>query len=408
VQKLLGTNLKPIMQTNDLAITYIPLYTALFAGKATISEIGVKDIGSSPEFVNISIGRTYSNLITLSTNSVYLQPNSTLYMQFVLNAYNNSADIATYNIPINFSINPLNGEPSTVTENIALTISSVTSEQPRLLNEVTLINSTNSITGMIEIRSGTNASINNATLMTTFTASVSDNISSIGTYGLQAKVVRVDGAYRIYWLMPYLPPGQVQYAYYQIEAMGSQQQFPSHIQNILTIPSMLKPINLIKIINFSLPTIYTSSTETISADVLYTGTSAQNVYFYLTAPPGTTVYNSTQVVNATPNQLLSRQFTLKTGNSPGTLMFTLYINTQGANMTYSLPIVVLQKPGIVTQTGNTINTKDLAKYIEIIGAVLLIGLLIYSATVILNRPRYNPERARRLANTKDQIDKVGH
>jgi hypothetical protein len=39
---------------------------------------------------------------------------------------------------------------------------------------------------------------------------------------------------------------------------------------------------------------------------------------------------------------------------------------------------------------------------------VIIGLLVHDITVILNRPGYNPERARRLANTKDQIDKVGH
>ena len=414
-------NPMPVIQTPNLQITYIPIYTALFSGDEAVSEIGVKDTGTSAEFVNISISKNYSSLITLSTENIYLTPGGSLYVQFVLKAKNNSANIATYSIPLNFTVKPVNGTPSTVTERIAFTISNVTRNEPRILNEVTLLNSTNSTTGVIEIHSGNSTSINNATLVTYLPPGAVDNASDIRTNGLQANISQVDGRYQINWFLPYLPPDQVQYAYYQISQLEST-QFPYHLNTLLAIPSVLRSMSVLKIVNFSLPTFYTNSTEKISADVLYTGTSGQSVYFYLTAPPGVTIYNSTQVANATPNQLLSRDFVVKTGGNPGTLIFTLYIDTQSTNITYSLPIVVLQNPHgaqtvqstttIKAATGGTtkggsINIKGYTDYIVVSVAILLIVLLIYGVMVISNRPSYNRQRVKRLMEVKDQIRRQG-
>ncbi len=419
----------PIMQTQNLSITYIPLYTALFLGKESVSQIGIKDTGISPEFVNISINSNYSSFIALSSTSIYLQPGQGLDVQFLLRSQNISADIATYTIPIMFGINPVNGKSSNITENIYLTIANRSSLEPRLLNEVTLTNSSNSTTGRIEIQSGMNQSINNATLTTTFPLSVANSSSQITTYGLQGNVTKVDDSkYKIYWSIPYLPPGQITYAYYKISNPQSL-LFPLHIQNLLIVPSILKPINILKIINFSLPTFYTNSSEKISVDVLYTGTASQKVYFYLTAPPGITVYNSTQIVNATPNQLLHIQFGLVTNKNPGTLILTLYVNTQGANTTYSLPLVVLQNSGSAPTTtiraggggtsggisgggiggisGIKISQSELQEFGEGLVAIILIVLLIYGVMVIKNRPRYSRDRAKRLLNIRDQIKRQG-
>lgn len=416
IQNPYGANTTSITQTPQLSIPYIPIYTALFLGKESLSEIGVKNPSTLPEFVNISVDKFYSNLIVLSTNSIYLQPNETLYVQFVLRAHNNSAVVATYSIPINLSITQIGGKHSTVTERIALTIKNTSSEQPGLLNEITLINSTNSTTGTIEISSGTNRSIKNATLATYLPSSVADNASGIKTYGLQANVTQIDGQYRIYWFVPYLPAGEVIDADYQIPSLENQ-QFTSQIRDILTIPSVLRPTSIIRVVNFSLPNFYTNSTERISADVLYTGTSMQEVYFYLTGPPGVMVYNSSQVVNATPNELLSRDFVIKTGGNSGTLIFTLYVDTEGANTTYSLPIIVLQNPSTVkthattsvksSSAGTAISTKELTGYAEIIIAIILIVLIIYGVMVIANRPRYSKKRIKQLINVKDQIRRQG-
>ena len=147
--------------------------------------------------------------------------------------------------------------------------------------------------------------------------------------------------------------GQEVYAYYTITNLSKSIEFPMHIQNLLTQPSTLKPSNLLRIVNFSLPTLYTNSTANMSADVLYTGTTEQPVYFYLTAPPGITVNNATQSVNATPNLLISKRFGIVTKGTTGTIILTLYVNTQGTNITYSLPLVVLQKQQFNQGGGST-------------------------------------------------------
>jgi len=413
-----SSNSMSIAQSQDLEITYVPIYTALYYGGEIVSEIGMKNTGSSPEFVNISVSRNYSDLITLSTSNLYLEPGSSLYMQFVLKAKDGGANVATYDIPINFSVNPVGGVPSSVTESIAFVISNVTQSRASVLNEVTLINSTNSTSGIIEVRSGSNTSINNATMVTYLPKGIVENASSIKTNGLQANISQNNGSYQINWFIPYLPAGQVQYAYYQISRLEGP-QFPFHISTLLTMPSILKPLSILKIVNFSLPTFYTNSIEKMSVDVLYTGTGGQGVYFYLTAPPGVSIYNATQVVNATPNQLLSRDFIVKTGGTPGTMIFTLYINTQGTNITYSLPIVTLQGSQIGASTttikavasGTTkpvsINIKDYMAYIIAAVAILLIVLLIYGVMVIMSRPNYNRKRIRKLMDVKDQIKRQG-
>lgn len=416
-------NAVSLLQIPDLTITYIPTYTALYSGNEQVSEMGVKNTGTVPEFVNVSIPKNYSNLITLSTSSVYLSPNSQLYIQFVLRANATMTDIATYSIPFNFTVSPVGGTQNTVNEKISLTVSNQTQSQPSILNQVTLINSTNSTTGIIEVRSGTAESINNATLVTYLPYGAVNDASSIMTSGLQANVVQVGGKYQINWFIPYLPAGQVQYAYYQISKLEGS-EFSFKVGSVLTIPSILRPLSLLKIVNFSLPTFYTNSTEKMSVDVLYTGTSGQSVYFYLTAPPSVTIYNSTQLVNATPNQLLVRNFIVKTGGTPGTLIFTLYINTQNTNVSYSLPIVVLQN-GQPTGSGSSsststikavvggttkpisINIKGYIAYIVAAVAILLIVLLIYGVMVVLNRPNYNRQRLKKLMDVKNQIKRQG-
>jgi hypothetical protein len=414
IQNMSLANSTLVVQTQQLAVAYVPIYTALFVGHESVSEIGVTNTGASPEFVNISVDSNYTRFITLSTNSLYLQAGGTLYVQFVLTARNSSADIVSYKIPIRFNVTPVNGNSTTITENIEFTIANVSSGQPSLLNEVTSLNSTNSTTGIVEIRSGTYRNLTNATLVTWLPLNVAGKESDISTYGLKAEVSQVDGMYRILWYIPYLPAGSITYAYYHINQV-SNKQFSSNIQNILTIPSILKPINILRIVNFSLPTLYVNSTSNISVDVLYTGTAPQSVYFYLTAPPDVTVYNSTQVANATPNQLLVKRFRVKTGNNPGTLIFTLYINTQGANTTYSLPVVLLERsigaPGapatssiiIPPISGITFNPNELTTYIMVFVAILLIVLLIYGVMVLKNRPRYSRDRIKTMINVKEQI-----
>lgn len=402
-------NVTLIQQTQNLSITYAPIYTALFLNNQTVSQLGIKNSGALPEFVNMSVGYSFQNLIDFSTNSVYLQPNESLNIQLVIKSNNTALGLEEYDIPINFSITNSNGLESNLTEHIILTISNTTLSQPRVLNQINLLDSSNSIVGIVEIRAASNSSLQNATLSTLLPSSVVTNATKIMTYGLQANVSKVGKRYSIAWQIPYLPAGQVVYGYYTIKNAESQ-NFPLHLQNILSVPSTLRPSNLLKVLNLSIPTFYTNTTTELSASVLYTGTTEQQVYFYLTAPPGITVYNSTQGFNATPNEVLNKNFFIRTDKNSGTLILTLYIATPGANITYSLPVVVLEAQNVVrgttirSTTGvPAINTRKLEGYGGIAVGIVLVILLVYGMVLIINRPRYNRERAKRLLNVRDQI-----
>lgn len=397
-----------IQQNANLSITYAPLYTSLFLNNQSISQIGLKDSSPFAELVNISTKRNYTSLIALSTNSVYLQHNESLYVQFVIKSRNANTSIASYDIPINFNITNSQGGKSNLTEHIILSIDNSTPYQPRVLNELDILNSSNSIIGTVELSSAINSSLQNATLTTILPAAAAANITQIMTYGMNATIAKYGSRYEIIWQPPYLPAGQVVYGYYTLKDAKSD-NIALHIQNILSVPSQLKPTNLLKIINFSIPTFYTNSTEQLSVSVLYTGTQEQPVYIYLTAPPGTSVYNSSQSFNATPNEMLDKTFTIKSSKNSGTLILTLYVNTQGANLTYSLPVLVLQSESTGHSQSKSppilpaINYKQFELYGEIGGGILLAVLLIYAIILIINHPRYNGERAKRLLNIREQI-----
>ncbi|MDE1871672.1 MAG: hypothetical protein KGI06_05545 [Candidatus Micrarchaeota archaeon] len=398
--------------SNGLSIAYMPLYVSLFEGSSSVYRLGLMNTGHSPESVSIGTNSSYSGIIEFSTDSLYLLPNSTLYVQFLLNAINISTNASTYYIPISLNTSYSNGTSSTATEVLALTIYNYSREQPALLSDITSLNSSSSISGTISIYSGTNGSLSDATLVTYIPANATYNYPAIKTYGLNANVTRESNSYMIKWSIPYLPAGQVTYGYYQINTSRST-GFIMNVHNVLSMPSMLKPMNILKIVDFSLPTFYTHSMENISVSALYTGTSPQYVYFYITAPTGATVLNPTQTVLATPNELISRDFSIETSNTLGTMIFTLYANTQGANVTYSLPVIVLQGQGNSTMVGQAaaafplnfnIESKEAKTYLIALGAVLVIVLLTYGAIITANRSKYNANRARSLKSIKEQVN----
>ena len=404
-----------IGSANGIAFTYVPVYTSLFAGKDFVSEMGIKNAADSKVKVNMSIGGNYSDLLQLSAQSAYILPNQTAYIQLLFKSNStpeHRSQTSTYYIPFNIALAFLNGSKANITEYITLSILNRTASQlPDLLSQIVL-NSTNSTTGTIVIQGGS-SDIENATLLTQIPASAATNSSQITTYGLNANVTTAEGRYNIIWQVPYVPVGQTIYAYYAIKGVRDT-QFPLRTQSMLSTVSPQRAADVLKITNLSLPTLYVNSTGRIGVDALYTGIKPQTIYFYLTAPPGIILYNSTQSSNATPNHFISKNFGIVTNRNTGTLILTLYVNTAGSNVTYSIPMVVLpQQSGIgilppatqvnAAQPGIQINTTEVAQYAEIAGVVILTILIVYGVILLINRPYYRPERANRLMGIKNQI-----
>jgi hypothetical protein len=405
-----STNSLPILRTNGLDFTYVPTYVSLSAGESKISELGIKNTRNAPESINISVGGNYTNFVQLSASSIYLQQNQTIYLQLLLKPGMTPAQITTYTIPMNLSVTTLNGTTSKATEYITLAISNNPIPGPLILNQEALnTNQTASyISGTLEIIGSPDHNIRNATLYTFLPVGIARSASQITAYGLQANISAAKGGYTIKWLVPYLPKGQSLYAYYTIRGLINN-TVPFSMQNIFSAPSSLSPQNLLRIINISVPTLYTNSTNTISVALLYTGIQAGPVYFYLTAPDGTTIYNSSQEVNVTPNQLINRNFGIATGNHVGSLILTMHVEAQKLNITYLLPLQISQRSSGVTSTtkgstGTGIQiSNNTITYVEYAAVLILIGLLIYGAIVLLNRSRNGRKRSKKLMEIKNQI-----
>ena len=115
-----------------------------------------------------------------------------------------------------------------------------------------------------------------------------------------------------------------------------------------------------------------------------------------------------QTVNASPNQLLRKQFYVSVGNYTGMLLFYLYITSSSANRTESIPIIVSSPPTtrttVVQQPSAQIGLQRAMLALEAI-AVLTIALIVLLSILKLRRrrPKYSAERMRNLVKLRKRI-----
>ena len=320
----------------------------------------------------------------------------------------------SYVVPINLTV-AANGKVTNVNAFITVTIYNSTPSQASILNQISVLNYTNSTegrvtSGTIQISSPLNSSIVNSSLETLLPGSLANNISEISTYGIPSAVSSENGSYVIHWQIPYLPPGEQAYAYYMISNSGGQAQL-YRIQNLFTVPSQATPQlkQVLKIINISVPDFYANTLNHISVHALYAGIVPGQINFTMASSSGARIQNSTRIVNLTPNQYVVEDFGVEGGQQPGTMLLMLYISSKGmANMTYSLPVVVL--PGTPATASTYPSLQGATHYIEytvIAIAVLAIATAIY----LIRRGRgrqlyglYKPPRRTELQTVKEQIE----
>jgi hypothetical protein len=200
--------------------------------------------------------------------------------------------------------------------------------------------------GSIAITSPANLNITNATLETLLPEPLVSGATNITVSGIAGIVSVINGTYRINWYIPYLPEGQLTYAYYTIKNPKALPQQYS-IQNIFAVPTPgpLQLSSILKVVNISVPAFYTGSINRIYVHALYTGASTGTVNFTLIGP-GVKIYNSTASLTATPGQYITSSFEIATSGKPGTALLTLYVSSDGAETTYTLPVVIMSRTGI--------------------------------------------------------------
>ncbi len=392
-----------------LSILSTPLYVTLLDGTSSISSISLQNTGNAQETVTISIPSAFSNLLSVSADNLTIQPGDSITVDLLFNAPKGAIS-GRYIIPVNITTSS-GLRRITQTEYVASSIYSNSSSNLVLLNQINMINNSDSAAGLLSIQNPQGENLSNIMLETSIPSTLVQNISQISTYGLPATIAAENGRYVITWSAGSLPKGSDVYAYYTIQNITTQTLL-AKISNFAALPSQESPQNLLKIVNVNVPIVYTNSTATLQVDMLYTGTTPEPILFVLGGSSSIFIKNNTQSVNASPNDNIVRQFEIQTGPNPSTVLLTLYVYSANANLSYSIPLVVLPKTAeqstqIVVETGGAqqsqLSHQDIAA-LSLVGVVILAAALVYIAKVGSRRVRYNPDRAYKLKRLSDKID----
>ncbi len=385
-----------------ITLSYMPLYATLQPGQGVLSQISFRNTGSTSEYVNLSSGNSMNNTLLIYTNSTLLQPSQSFSTDIKLGSSPNAAP-GVYYLPVYISVGS-GSNMTRQTEYITLNIQNEIVNKPYVSSQVDLINNSNAATGIIQISSPKNISIDNLTLRTLVVLPLSTtlNASQITAYGLENNVSVQNSSYVINWRVQHIPANGSVYAYYTVtrsSSLGTLDQ----INELFSPPSypVVKTGNL-KVLNLSIPTIYLNATNKIGVEFLYTGSTAQHVNLSLTTLSGMTVYNGTQAVEAQPNTPINASFEVLTNNNIGTLIMNLSISTKGSNVSYTLTEPVVPKQAASGAT-SSIESNALVYAVLIIENIIVIMLII--SYLLGRRSKHRDEKA--LAEVKEDKTQNG-
>jgi hypothetical protein len=391
---------KPITSIPQVGIISAPLLVSAIAGTSSLSQLSIVDTSNATEIINLSVPSTYSSMLKLSATSFFIKPNENVTIQLGFFP-NSTTQSGIYIIPINITASIAN-KSTTVTEYVQFEV--LRNRNSSILNQLILANNTNVADGILKIYNPTNTTMVNVRASTLIPKSAVSNISQINAYGLINNITEENGYYVINWLVPYLPKGSSTYAYYSIYKPESETQL-SYIQNIMEVPSYVKPSSTLRLININVPTFYANATGHIVAEELYTGTGIQSVAVQLLGQPGVRIVPSLIIENASPNQVLVQTFNVSVPSS-GTAMLSLYISMQGFNETYSIPALVLAPP-TTTTIPQTVQPKPSSLSISLESALIFTILIILVLSIIVENkrrgPRYSEERVSSLKEIREII-----
>lgn len=392
-----------------LSFTSFPLLISTQQNSSAISELGIANTGNNQEYVNMSFPSSYSKILSLSAYSLLLNPGSGVSVRVLFNPGAGSLGSGLYVIPINMTLSIVNGVATQRTEFLEFLVASPSPGKSLLLKQIISQNNTALIT--LQVIGPQNRDINNATVVASLPKIVAHSKNNITATGLPSTVNASNYDYTISSFLAHLPAGGAAYAYYSISNPINITAL-SQIQATLQEPAPSSPQGIIRVLNIKVPTFYNDSTAQIEVDALYTGTSSHAVAFSLTAPPSLAVQNPTQAVNATPNRLMIEYFNVTAGSQTGTNLVNLYITTAGSNLTYTIPLIVLQKiptttiPQQIPPNTYQINIGLLELEVGLsIFIIFLVGLILLR--IRAGRPRYQKRRVEELVRIREQIKRSG-
>jgi len=391
---------KPVTPIPGISLVSAPLIVSSSVGSSSLSQLSLINTANTTELVNITVAKPYSSLVQLSASSFYIKPNENIAVQLAFIA-NSTLKPGVYTIPINISAS-IKNKTRSITE--YMQFYAYSKQTSSIASQIVLANNTNIANGILKIANPTNKTLFNVRVSTMLPKGLVSNISDITAYGLINNITESNGYYIINWLVPYLPSGSSTYAYYTILKPQNQVML-ANIQNLMEVPSYVKPSSTLRIININVPTFYVNQSNKIIVSELYTGTTTQSVMIQLLAQPGIVVKPGLVIVNASPNEVLTQAFNV-TSSSAGTMMLSLYLAMQGYNATYSIPALVLA-PITTTTIPQAIQPKPIAissYYLEILLIfVILIVLVLALLARRRNMPKYSEEKLGELKELREMI-----
>ncbi|MGC9190896.1 MAG: hypothetical protein ACP5FR_03235, partial [Candidatus Micrarchaeia archaeon] len=381
-----------------------PYIVSLQQNESYPSFITIANKGNETEYFNFSVPSQFSDMAMLMASNIVITPHSQV-SESLLFASGTSRPGA-YTIPLNVSSSIGN---KTLSETIYIMLNICNKTSVGVFPNIYFSSGIRNITGTLVISNPTGVNLTGVIVKTILPMSIAKNASFIKAYGIPSSISTESIGYVVSWYVGSMPKYSSTYAYLSISNVSS----PSllyHISSIFSVPSAPLPSSILRIISINSPVLYVGKAASINVSALYTGTEPQKISIYVTAPPGVYVYNSTQYVNATPNMAFVRSFHILS-EAAGTIMVNVYIDTEGANMSYDIPIVVFAPPSTTTTSTTTTipqnrlpsNNSGFLEIGAISIAILMFAFLIIIGARIHGRSRYNPERAEKLKHIKEEL-----
>ena len=407
----------PIEPIPSLTFTSMPLYLTLPLGGSATSSIALFNTGNLAETLSIGVANQFAGMLSLSSTTVTLAPHQSLSDSMYLHV-NSTLPASTYVIPITINITSPSGLTSTYKEFVTFEAVVPVPGEPSSTTQLYLENNTHTASGIAEITAPNDTPLINATVDTIIPIYVTSGIQNINAYGIPNKIIKTSSGYEIQWQISYLPAGESTYGYYGISSVMDPQALMATAQSISFYSPSAQP-KLLDVLSISVPTFYSNTVNNITVDVLYTGSKPQDVNLSLSGPVTQRIENPNIVINATPNQVMSAIFHMKTGNFTGTLLLYLHISTSGASLNYSLPALVMPLPvstikppaqptatiyGVFKGFISYMNTNV---YIVVYAAAIAAAIIALAVALKLssgkNVSRYDEERAKGLIELREHI-----
>ncbi|MDE1768166.1 MAG: hypothetical protein KGH64_02640 [Candidatus Micrarchaeota archaeon] len=384
----------------EMYILSMPAISYQLPQSTVLSQLQLSYNGTRPAIVDFSVPSSFSNLISFTSSSLYWLRNGTLGVGIALNPQGHSPEFS-YIAPVTLTETTNNDlVKSSITKYIQLYIINGSDTYAMVSHSIVLLNGSTSASGTLQLNSPANYSVNNVNLGLVLPASVAPNISDINAYGAASNITQSDGEYSLVWNLGSVKPNQNVYVYYTVKRLSQVSALQdSRIGLYATTAPNSKGI--FKVINTLLPVLYSNGTGKVKVDILYTGTSSGIANFYLSSTPNATVHDATQSVQVSPNQEIERSFNITVNNFAGTIVFRLAASVNGQNLTYNLPVVVLERQRTLPEElSGFLST---FKYL-ILAIIIVVVIVVLRIGVERRKPiAYNPERGRTLINIRNQM-----